>query len=116
MSGAPSLDLSKATKIKDLRFRWKRLSVQWITTTLRTIESKNLRHITIHPTSAGTIEEAVRQEWQDLDRLLVQFCWVRFLGLLWLAQTLLPLVGIGTSGAPLLDFSKATKIEDITFR
>jgi hypothetical protein len=44
---------------------------------LQTVESKNLQQITIHyPTIlTGTIEEAVHQaqEWQELDRLLVQF-------------------------------------------
>ena len=42
---------------------------------LRTVRSRNLQQITIHlyTTSANLITEAVRQEWQDLDRLLLQF-------------------------------------------
>jgi len=51
------------------------LSVQWITTTLQTVKSKSLQHITIYPAFSipETIEEAVHQEWQDLERMLVQF-------------------------------------------
>jgi len=50
-------------------------SVQWITTTLQTAESKNIRDITIslfYP-FPETIRGAVCQEWEDLDRVLVQF-------------------------------------------
>jgi len=96
MPGAPLLNLSKATKIKDLTFRWKRLSVQWITMTLRTVESKTLRHITIQPTTADTIEETVHQEWQDLDRLLLQF---------WITHSIRPQVvyRVGRGGKDLRD-------------
>ena len=71
---APFLDLSEATRLKDLSFRWGSLSVARITAALQTIESKSLQHISIHPATALTIEDAVHQEWQDLDRLLIQFC------------------------------------------
>jgi len=66
------LDLSKATKLKSLRSG---SSVQWITTTLQTIKSKSLQRILIRPfgTPPEAIEEEVHQQWQDLDRLLVQF-------------------------------------------
>jgi len=37
---------------------------------LQTIRSKSLEHITIHP---AITEDAIFQEWWDLDRLLVQF-------------------------------------------
>ena len=49
--------------------------VQWITTTLQTVKSKNLRSITVCPDHnyPETLGEAARQEWNDLDRLLVQF-------------------------------------------
>jgi len=71
------LDLSKATKLKHLRFLRTRIksTVRWITMTLQTVDSKTLQSITIDPHSAipETVEEEVYQEWQDLDRLLVQF-------------------------------------------
>jgi len=43
--------------------------------TLQTVDSKNLKSITIkpHDPPPETIEEDVYQEWQDLDRVLVQF-------------------------------------------
>ena len=72
-SRTPYLDLSKATKLKDLELRWKRLSVGWITMALGTVKSEYLRKITIHPTTAATIEDSIYQEWQELDQLLVQF-------------------------------------------
>ena len=69
-------DLSKATKLKQLKFRKKnRSSVQWITMTLQTVESRKLQSITICPQGPGpeTVVEEAYQEWQDLDHLLVQF-------------------------------------------
>ena len=74
MSEKPPLDLSKATKLKSLLFRCVDPSIQRITMTLETVQSKDLRQITIHPygTFSGLIGETARQEWQDLDRLLVQ--------------------------------------------
>jgi hypothetical protein len=77
MSRMPPLDLSRATKLKDVGFRCGRSTIRWITTALESIQSKNLQQITatIHPIGAfgNPIEDAVRQEWQDLDHLLVQF-------------------------------------------
>ena len=42
---------------------------------LQSVKSKNLRQITIHPyqISANAIEATQQRQWQDLDRLLVQF-------------------------------------------
>ena len=51
------------------------MNVRWIIRALKTVESRSLQHITIHPTPGDAIEEAVYQEWQDLDQLLVQF-WI----------------------------------------
>ena len=49
------------------------LSVEWITATLQTIKSKTLQHITLYPaTTAHMVEDAVYEEWQELDCLLVQ--------------------------------------------
>ena len=75
-SETPLIDLSKATKLKDMEFRGRdSTSIRWITVALQTVKSKNLRQITIHspltiPDPAG---EVARREWQDLDHLLVQF-------------------------------------------
>lgn len=40
---------------------------------LQTVESESLQQITIHPYATTLTGTAVRQEWQDLDCLLVQF-------------------------------------------
>ena len=68
------LDLSKATKLKDLMFWLRGSSVRWIVTALQTIESKKLQQITIYPLRMNNaITETIFREWEDLDRLLVQF-------------------------------------------
>jgi hypothetical protein len=70
---ALSLDLSEALKLKDAEFWSTGPSVQWITTTLETTKTKNLRQITVCPLLdfEGPIGETILQEWQGLDRLLV---------------------------------------------
>ena len=70
----PAIDLTKATKLKDLEFRCDEPNVLWITSTLRTAKSKNLRRITIHPhiTFINPIGETDRQGWRELDCFLVQ--------------------------------------------
>ena len=76
MSGTPPLDFSEATKLKDLSLRFGGPSVQRITVALQTVRSKNLRRIVIRPlyiTPESLGGEMVRQEWEDLDRLLVGF-------------------------------------------
>lgn len=69
------LDLSKATKLKDLEFRWGSENIQWITTVLQTVKSENLEKIRIIIGWCATfdkpVEGAVRQEWRKLDRFLV---------------------------------------------
>ena len=76
-SGIVSLDLSKTTKLKHVKFLHTSVksTVRWITTTLRTVESKTLQSITICPGSKipETVGEAIHQEWKDLDRLLARF-------------------------------------------
>ena len=50
--------------------------MQWITTALQTVESRDLQHLTVQPppnTFINETEEQVRRQWQDLDRMLVQF-------------------------------------------
>jgi hypothetical protein len=76
MSGTPPLDFSKATKLKDLSFQCQGPNVQRITAALQTVQSKNLQQITIH-SLYGISANLVRQEWRDLDRLLVQFWTIR---------------------------------------
>jgi len=68
-------DLSKATKLKYLKFMRAKASVQWITMALETVKSKHLQHIIIHQSTflPEVIQEVVCQEWRDLDRLLVKF-------------------------------------------
>jgi hypothetical protein len=79
MSGTPPLDLSRATKLKDLSFQCGGSDIQRVTMALQTVQSKNLQQITIYPcktlygTPGNPVEGAVLQQWQDLDRLLVQF-------------------------------------------
>ena len=79
-----SLDLSKATKLRELVFRPESGSVKWISVALRTItsEHRDLRRITVHMpyyvTSHGAnagrfLGEEDAGQWLDLDRLLVQF-------------------------------------------
>ena len=73
-----SVNLSAATKLKHLEFRRARQNVQWVTTTLQTVESEDLQLITLWPspeTLAPANTEPLLQQWRDLDRLLVQF-WV----------------------------------------
>ena len=69
------LDLSRATKLNNVKLMCTGSNVQWITTTLRTAKSTNLQNITITiGNSGGTlvnpVGEATSHEWQDLDHLL----------------------------------------------
>ena len=75
MSEVPPLDLSKATKLKDVEFRCGKPNIQWITMALQSIESKNLQQIIIHcyPIFEIPIGGTVYRDWGDLDRMLVQF-------------------------------------------
>ena len=86
--GTPPFDLSKVANLKYVEFRWKQLEIQWITTSLQTAQSPNLRQITITLeslfVSIGSVGEAIHREWRDLDRLLVQ---------LWTSRSILPKIG-----------------------
>ena len=68
----PSVNLSKLAKLEALVFDCGIQDVQWITATLQTVESKNLRQITIrsHADIEDPVSETVLREGQDLDRLL----------------------------------------------
>ena len=79
-----SIDLSEATKLKDVVFKPISRSVKWITKTLKTtLKLQDLREISIYlpyyvtATDVGAdvrqgFEEEDWEEWLDLDRLLVQ--------------------------------------------
>jgi hypothetical protein len=86
LAGPASIDLSKATKLKDVVFRPEPRRVEWVITTLQTItlEHRDLRQISIHLPDYLTLAvalinlrqttgEAGFEEWLDLDRLLIQF-------------------------------------------
>ena len=78
------IDLSKATKLKDVIFNLDWLSVAWVSSTLKTITSRHrdLREVlievhalsdpTVWPTDAADVEDEIWEEWEDLDRTLVQ--------------------------------------------
>ena len=79
------INLSEATRLKDIEFRSGELNTEWVTTTLRTITPKHrdLKQIFIHISYKFTLEgsgasikhttgETTYREWLDLDRLLVQ--------------------------------------------
>ena len=79
--GSVTIDLSKATKLRDVVFRPRWAGVEWITTAFETIpKHRELQKISIgfpqFITSFGLdiIERAPGyREWMDLDRRLVQF-------------------------------------------
>ncbi|KAF9780797.1 hypothetical protein BJ322DRAFT_283637 [Thelephora terrestris] len=70
--GAPrasSIDLSKATKLRDVLFRCTDLDVQWITTALRTAKFENIQRISLDIPRDGMSHPG----WSELDSLLVRF-------------------------------------------
>jgi hypothetical protein len=75
VSKLPPLDLSKATKLKDVQFRCGMPSIQWVTVALQSIKYKDIERITIncYVHLENPVGETARQEWRDLDRLLVHF-------------------------------------------
>ena len=68
------LVLSKILKLKDVDFLSARPSVKWITTTFQTAKAKTLWQITVRVITnfVVPIQEMIRQEWHDLDHLLVE--------------------------------------------
>jgi len=73
---ADSIDLSKATKLKQVVFRFNTLHVMWITMALQTITSnhRDLQQIQIYIPSRSTSirNQETDRQWMDLDRHLVQ--------------------------------------------
>jgi len=85
-SGSTSIDLSKATKLRDVVFRLGSWNVNWVTRALRTVtpEPSDLRQISIRvahhltPSAVGTdprqtFGEGIFGQWAELDGPLVQF-------------------------------------------
>ena len=82
--GSALIDLSKATKLKNVVVQFNSFRVEWLTTALQTITPKHrdLRQITIGVSyyvsplrSRVTVKEIMEEysgQWLDLDRLLVQ--------------------------------------------
>ena len=75
----PSINLSKAEKLKDVEFRPGGPNAEWMSAVLRTAKSENLQQITIHfyTHAVHTVlrypaDAMTRLEWRDLDHLLVQ--------------------------------------------
>jgi hypothetical protein len=102
MHQAPLLDLSKVTQLEDLSFRCEGPNVRWIVMALQTVQSKNLQRITVHPPTVCSIGEAARQEWRDLDRLLVRFWTSRPIHLAFAARKGYPSGGLGDRAPGLL--------------
>ena len=78
------IDLSKATKLKDVTLHFQYLSVAWVASTLKTITSRhrNLREVAIKgqalsdstdwPANAAAVEDDMCEQWVDLERTLIQ--------------------------------------------
>ena len=88
-SGSTSVDLSKATRLREAVFRPTSLVVEWVAMTLKTIthNHRNLQQVSIHvpdePYDPGldsgepaqvrfTVREDVCEQWLELDRLLAR--------------------------------------------
>ena len=81
--GSTAINLSEATKLRDVVFRPESLSIKWITAALQTAVPKHreLQKISICIPYNSTFPDSVKAikrsatygEWMDLDRLLVQF-------------------------------------------
>ena len=82
-------DLSKLTKLKDVTLGF--ADIRRITMTLQTAESTNLEQIAIElpPHFVAVTKEKAYQEWQDLDRLLLQF---------WISCSIRPKIEYGGEG------------------
>jgi hypothetical protein len=79
---APPLDLSSLMRLKEVEFRCRGSNVRWITVALQTAESINLERIVID-TLERSIAESAYREWQELDRLLLQF---------WTSRSIRPMI------------------------
>ena len=77
------IDLSKATKLKDVTLQFQGLSVGWVTSTLKTItsEHRDLQEISIKgralsdstswPANATAAQYYIWEQWADLEHTLI---------------------------------------------
>ena len=78
------IDLSKASKLKDITLHFQYLSVAWIASMLKTITSGHikLQEVSIGgealpdsggwPANAADVDDDTREQWEDLERTLIQ--------------------------------------------
>ena len=69
------IDLSKATKLKDVTLCFPYLSVAWVASTLETITSghRNLQEVSIKgPAYTVDAEDDMEEQWVDLERTLIK--------------------------------------------
>ena len=84
LGNTPSpLDLSKATKLRDVGFRFGTPRVQWISITLQTARLDTLQRINIISGAVFTTTRGVDCGWQELDQLLAR---------LWTSHSVIPKV------------------------
>ena len=84
VEGTASLDLSTATKLKDVVFSSEG-SLRWISTGIETIELKELQQVTVRSWHIFVDY----QEWEDFDRLLAQ---------LWTSRSIRPAIFFSREG------------------
>ncbi|KAF9789128.1 hypothetical protein BJ322DRAFT_1017860 [Thelephora terrestris] len=78
----PPVDLSNASKLKYLEFRWRGPDIRWITTAIQTAQFKMLLQITIFLSSVRPISpNRIFLGWHELDHFMVQ---------LWTSHSILP--------------------------
>ena len=83
-SWAASIDLSKATNLKEVTFCIEEFSIAWVTATLKTIKSEHrgLQEVSIKgyafsdsvfwSTDAASVGDKTRDQWMELDYVLAQ--------------------------------------------
>jgi len=82
--GTPPLDLSKVTNLKNLEFQWGGLDLQWITTTLQTVQSSTFQQVNIFFCFVPpALAEDLLWQWRELDHALVKN---------WTSRSILPKV------------------------
>jgi hypothetical protein len=78
-------DLSNLSKLREVEFRWNTPDIQFLTASLQTVKSPNLRRISItigqFVPFLARVGRAVHREWLDLDRMLAQW---------WTSRSILP--------------------------
>ena len=74
VAGTGSLDLTEATKLKDVELWCNGPDIGWIVAMIQSAGSENLQGITIHscPTFLKPTRETFHRQWENLDLLLVR--------------------------------------------